>query len=93
MGWEATRFLRHLSSTSLHDFRMPNPLGAFADRVRQFPGVTHVRYSQDWIDTLALFVSHFEFGAGGDRDDSGRGHGDDYYEYGAVVFLYETGGD
>lgn len=38
-------------------------LGAFAERVRQFPGVTHVAYSQDWIDTLTLVVSYFELGA------------------------------
>lgn len=44
-------------------FQDAESLGAFADRVRQFPGVTHVRYSQDWIDTLALVVSHFELGA------------------------------
>ncbi len=38
-------------------------LSAFAARVRQLPGVTHVAYSQDWIDTLALVVSYFELGA------------------------------
>ena len=38
-------------------------LSAFAERVGQFPGVTHVAYSQDWIDTLALTVSYFELGA------------------------------
>jgi len=38
-------------------------LSAFAERVRQLPGVTHVVYSQDWIDTLALVVSYFELGA------------------------------
>ena len=38
-------------------------LSAFAERVGQLPGVTHVAYSQDWIDTLALAVSYFELGA------------------------------
>ncbi len=38
-------------------------LSAFAERVRQFPGVTHVAYSQDWVDTLSLTVSYFELGA------------------------------
>ena len=38
-------------------------LGAFAERVKQLPGVTHVAYSQDWIDTLTLVVSYFELGA------------------------------
>lgn len=44
-------------------FQDAEAIGAFAERVRQFPGVAHVRYSQDWIDTLALFVNHFELGA------------------------------
>ena len=38
-------------------------LGAATARIKQLPGVTHVRYSQDWIDTLALVVSYFELGA------------------------------
>jgi cell division transport system permease protein len=38
-------------------------LSAFAERVRQLPGVTHVAYSQDWVDTLTLVVSYFELGA------------------------------
>ena len=38
-------------------------LGAFAERVRQLPGVTHVAYSQDWVDTLTVVVSYFELGA------------------------------
>ena len=38
-------------------------LGAFAERVKQLPGVTHVAYSQDWVDTLAMVVSYFELGA------------------------------
>lgn len=38
-------------------------LSAFAERVKQLPGVTHVAYSQDWIDTLTLVVSYFELGA------------------------------
>jgi len=38
-------------------------LSAFAERVKQLPGVTHVAYSQDWIDTLSLVVSYFELGA------------------------------
>ncbi len=38
-------------------------LSAFAERVKQFPGVIHVAYSQDWIDTLALVISYFELGA------------------------------
>ena len=38
-------------------------LGVFAERVKQLPGVTHVAYSQDWVDTLALVVSYFELGA------------------------------
>ena len=38
-------------------------LGAFAERVKQLPGVTHVAYSQDWVDTLTLVVSYFELGA------------------------------
>ncbi|MDE0405742.1 MAG: permease-like cell division protein FtsX [Nitrospira sp.] len=38
-------------------------LSAFAERVKQLPGVTHVAYSQDWVDTLTLVVSYFELGA------------------------------
>ena len=38
-------------------------LGAFAERVKQLPGVTHVAYSQDWVDTLTVVVSYFELGA------------------------------
>ncbi len=38
-------------------------LSAFAERVKQLSGVTHVAYSQDWIDTLTLVVSYFELGA------------------------------
>ncbi len=38
-------------------------LSAFAERVKQLPGVTHVAYSQDWVDTLTLMVSYFELGA------------------------------
>ena len=44
-------------------FQAPESVSAFVERVERFPGVTHVRYSQDWIDTLALLVSYFEFGA------------------------------
>lgn len=38
-------------------------LSVFAERVKQLPGVTHVAYSQDWVDTLTLVVSYFELGA------------------------------
>lgn len=38
-------------------------LSAFAERVKQLPGVTHVAYSQDWVDTLTLVVSYFEMAA------------------------------
>jgi len=44
-------------------FQKADSIEAFAERVKQFPGVDQVRYSQDWIDTLALLVSYFEFGA------------------------------
>jgi len=44
-------------------FQESDSIEAFAERVKQFPGVDQVRYSQDWIDTLALLVSYFEFGA------------------------------
>ena len=44
-------------------FQDTESLGAFAERVRSLPGVTHVAYSQNWIDTLALMVSYFELGA------------------------------
>ncbi len=44
-------------------FQDPESVSAFVERVKGFPGVMHVRYSQDWIDTLALLVSYFEFGA------------------------------
>ncbi len=44
-------------------FQNPESVRMFVERVKGFPGVTHVRYSQDWIDTLALLVSYFEFGA------------------------------
>ncbi len=44
-------------------FQEADSIEAFAERVKQFPGVDQVRYSQDWIDTLALLVSYFEFGA------------------------------
>lgn len=38
-------------------------LNAFAERAKELPGVTHVAYSQDWVDTLTLVVSYFELGA------------------------------
>ncbi len=38
-------------------------LSAFAERAEELPGVTHVAYSQDWVDTLTLVVSYFELGA------------------------------
>ncbi len=44
-------------------FQEADSIEAFTERIKQFPGVDQVRYSQDWIDTLALFVSYFEFGA------------------------------
>ena len=44
-------------------FHVSDSIEVFAERVKQFPGVDQVRYSQDWIDTLALLVSYFEFGA------------------------------
>ena len=44
-------------------FQDTESLSAFAERVRSLPGVTHVAYSQNWIDTLALTVSYFELGA------------------------------
>ena len=44
-------------------FQVSDYIEIFAERVKQFPGVDQVRYSQDWIDTLALLVSYFEFGA------------------------------
>ena len=44
-------------------FQDTESLGAFAERVRSLPGVTHVAYSQNWIDTLALTVSYFELSA------------------------------
>lgn len=44
-------------------FQEADSIEAFAERVKLFPGVAQVRYSQDWIDTLALLVSYFEFGA------------------------------
>ena len=44
-------------------FQVSDSIEIFAERVKQFPGVDQVRYSQDWIDTLALLVSYFEFGA------------------------------
>ncbi|MDA0737892.1 MAG: permease-like cell division protein FtsX [Nitrospirae bacterium] len=44
-------------------FQESDSIEAFAERIKQFPGVEQVRYSQDWIDTLALLVSYFEFGA------------------------------
>ncbi len=44
-------------------FQDAESMGAFAERVRHFPGVTHVRYNQDWIEDLALFVDSFELGA------------------------------
>lgn len=44
-------------------FQDADTVEAFVERVKQFPGVVQVRYSQEWIDTLALLVSYFEFGA------------------------------
>lgn len=44
-------------------FQAPDAIEAFADRVRGFPNVEYVRYSQEWIDTLALLVGYFEMGA------------------------------
>ena len=44
-------------------FRNSDALEAFAKRVEQFPGVTHVVYSKDWIEKLSMVISHFEFGA------------------------------
>ena len=44
-------------------FQEADAIETFAEWVKQFPEVDQVRYSQDWIDTLALFVSYVEFGA------------------------------
>ncbi len=44
-------------------FQTPDGIEAFAERVNGFPNVEHVRYSQEWIDSLALLVGYFEMGA------------------------------
>ncbi|MEC4674104.1 MAG: permease-like cell division protein FtsX [Nitrospirota bacterium] len=44
-------------------FQAPNAIETFVERVKGFPHVEHVRYSQEWIDTLALLVGYFEMGA------------------------------
>ena len=44
-------------------FQAPDAVEAFAERVKGFPNVEHVRYSQEWLDTLALLVGYFEMGA------------------------------
>ena len=44
-------------------FQTPNAIETFVERVKGFPNVEHVRYSQEWIDTFALLVGYFEMGA------------------------------
>jgi len=41
----------------------PHVVSTIATRVQEFPGVERVRYSQDWVERLTLFVSYFELGA------------------------------
>ncbi len=38
----------------------PESMGAFVERIKQFPGVQHIQHSQDWIDKLAIVISHFK---------------------------------
>ncbi|RMH09342.1 MAG: ABC transporter permease, partial [Nitrospirae bacterium] len=44
-------------------FQSPQAVEAFVKRVQAFPGVDEVRYSQAWIDMLAVFVSYLELSA------------------------------
>ena len=41
----------------------PETINALAERVKTWPGVNHVRYSQAWVDRLTLFVTYLELGA------------------------------
>ena len=44
-------------------FQSSEAVESFVGRVRGFPHVEHVRYSQEWLDTLTLLVGYFEMGA------------------------------
>jgi len=35
----------------------------WAERLKSVPGVTHVEYSQDWIDNVATLIRYFELAA------------------------------
>jgi len=43
--------------------RSPESVGEFVERVKRFSGVQHVQHSQEWLDKLAIVVSHFRLGA------------------------------
>ena len=44
-------------------FQSSDSISAFAEKIERWEGVQYVRYSQEWIDTLSLFVRYFELAA------------------------------
>lgn len=44
-------------------FQDAKSIEKFAERVKDLPGIERVKYSQDWIDSLSLFVTYFELAA------------------------------
>ena len=50
-------------ATISQDASSSDAVAALAARVKKLHGVDHVRYGQDWVEWLTLFVSYLEFGA------------------------------
>lgn len=44
-------------------FQEADAMSALASRFQQAPGVSHVRYSREWIETLSILVRYVELGA------------------------------
>ncbi len=49
-----------LTVTVRPGFQAPDTISAFVANVKALEGVQYIRYSQEWIDTLSLFVRYFE---------------------------------
>jgi cell division transport system permease protein len=44
-------------------FHATDSLGVLVDQVKEVPGVEHVRYSREWVETLSILVRYIELGA------------------------------
>jgi len=44
-------------------FHATDSLGVLVEQVKEVPGVEHVRYSREWVETLSILVRYIELGA------------------------------